>query len=231
MKIKEIPIQERPREKLLNNGVSTLSNEELLSIIIKTGTKNESAKSLASYVLKNVGSIQHMMDLNLTKLKKIKGIGDVKACELLALVELSKRINKEVDSINNIKIKSSNDIFNYYKCIFLKEKQEKFYCIYLNSSNKVINTKLLFTGTINKSNVYPREIFKEAYLNDAVSIICIHNHPTGNVNPSKNDIDITEQIKLIGLMMEIKLLDHIIIGKENYYSFMDNGKIWNIWRK
>ena len=225
MKIKEIPIQERPREKLLNNGVETLSNEELLAIIIKTGNKKESAKTLAAYILKSIDKIQNLASLNLSKLKKIKGIGSAKACEILAVIELSKRINKKLDSLNNIKITSSNKIFEYYKDTFYNEAQEKFYCIYLDSSNKVISTKLLFTGTINKSNVYPREIFKEAYLNDSVSIICVHNHPSGNIKPSQNDIEITEQIKLIGTMMEVKLLDHIIIGKDSYYSFMDNGKI------
>lgn|SRR5574344_197954 len=225
MKIKEIPVQERPRERLINSGANNLSNEDLLAIIIKTGNKTESAKSLANHILKSIGNIQNITNLNLSQLKKIKGIGSAKACEILALIELSKRINTKIDTIKNLKIDGTNKIYEYFKYVFINEKQEKFYCLYLNNSNNVIDTKLLFTGTINKTNVYPREIFKEAYLNDAVKIICIHNHPSGNIKPSQNDIEITEQIKLIGLMMDIKLLDHIIIGKESYYSFMENGKI------
>lgn len=231
MKIKEIPVQERPRERLINSGANNLSNEDLLAIIIKTGNKTESAKSLANHILKSIGNIQNITNLNLSQLKKIKGIGSAKACEILALIELSKRINTKIDTIKNLKIDGTNKIYEYFKYVFINEKQEKFYCLYLNNSNNVIDTKLLFTGTINKTNVYPREIFKEAYLNDAVKIICIHNHPSGNIKPSQNDIEITEQIKLIGLMMDIKLLDHIIIGKESYYSFMENGKIWNIYQK
>ena len=223
--IKEIPKEERPRERLINIGVQNLSNEELLAILLKSGTKNTSVKLLAANILKELNSISELKEMTFERLIKIKGIKQAKACELLASIELGRRINKKINNLNQIKIVDSTSIFEYYKSILIDIKQEYFYCVYLNTRNEIIKDKLLFVGTINESLVHPREIFKEAYLLSASSIICVHNHPTGNINPSKNDILITEQLKNVGLILGIKLLDHIIIGKDKYYSFMDNGKI------
>ena len=223
--IKEIPKEERPRERLINIGVQNLSNEELLAILLKSGTKNTSVKLLAANILKELNSISELKEMTFERLVKIKGIKQAKACELLASIELGRRINKKINNLNQIKIVDSTSIFEYYKSILIDIKQEYFYCVYLNTRNEIIKDKLLFVVTINESLVHPREIFKEAYLLSASSIICVHNHPTGNINPSKNDILITEQLKNVGLILGIKLLDHIIIGKDNYYSFMDNGKI------
>lgn len=223
--IKDIPIEERPRERLVNLGVENLSNEELLAILLKSGTKNMSVKLLASNILKQLDSINDLKDITLETLMKIKGIKKAKACELLASIELGKRINQKISNINQIKIIDSNSVFEYYKNILGDKKQEYFYCIYLNTKNQIIKDKLLFVGTINESLVHPREIFKEAYLLSASSIICIHNHPSGNITPSKNDILITKQLKEVGMLLGINLIDHIIIGKDEYFSFMDNGKI------
>lgn len=223
--IKDIPKEERPRERLINNGVENLSNEELLSILLKTGTKNTSVKVLANNILKEIESINNLKDITFEKLISIKGIKQAKACELLACIELGNRINKKISNINKIKIIDSNSIFEYYKIILQDKKQEYFYCVYLDTKNQIIKDKLLFVGTINESLVHPREIFKEAYILSASSIICIHNHPTGNVTPSKNDILITKQLKEVGITLGINVIDHIIIGKDEYYSFMDNGNI------
>lgn len=223
--IKDIPIDERPRERLINLGVENLSNEELLAILLKSGTKNSSVKVLASNILKELNSICDLKDITLENLIKIKGIKKAKACELLASIELGKRINQKFHNINQIKIVDSNSIFEYYKHLLGEKKQEYFYCVYLDTKNKIIKDKLLFVGTINEILVHPREIFKEAYLLSASSIICIHNHPTGNVTPSRNDIMITKQLKEVGTILGIQVLDHIIIGKDEYYSFVDNGKM------
>ena len=136
---------------------------------------------------------------------------------------MGKRINNKINNINQIKIYSSESIFNYYKDKLSDKLQEHFYCVYLDTKNHIIKDKLLFIGTINQSLVHPREVFKEAYLLSATSIICIHNHPSGNVNPSNNDIIITKQLREVGLLLGINVLDHIIIGKDKYYSFNDNG--------
>lgn len=223
--IKDIPLNERPRERLINKGVEYLSNEDLLAILLKTGTKENSVKVLANNILKQLDDINNLKEINLERLVKIKGIGKAKACELLAAIELGKRLNKKIDNLNQIKIYSSNSIYEYYQDKLKDKLQEYFYCVYLDTKNHIIKDKLLFIGTINESLIHPREIFKEAYLLSASGIICIHNHPSGNVNPSNNDIIMTKQLVEVGKILGIKVLDHIIIGKNNYYSFNDNNLV------
>ena len=223
--IKDLPINERPRERLLNLGVDKLSNEELLAIILKTGTKDISVKNLANNILKELDNIKDLKNMNIETLTKIKGIKQAKACEILASIELGKRINQKFENINQIKVMSAESIYYYYKDKLSDKKQECFYCVYLDTKNNIIKDKLLFMGTINESLVHPREVFKEAYLLSASSIICIHNHPSGNVNPSQNDIIITNQLKEVGIILGIKVLDHIIIGEDEYFSFMEKGMI------
>ena len=191
--------------------------------MLKCGTKDLSVKELANNILKQIDNINNLKDINYQNLIKIKGIGKAKACEILASIELGKRINNKINNINQIKIYSSESIFNYYKDKLSDKLQEHFYCVYLDTKNYIIKDKLLFIGTINQSLVHPREVFKEAYLLSATSIICIHNHPSGNINPSNNDIIITKQLKEVGTLLGINVLDHIIIGKDTYYSFNDNG--------
>ena len=223
--IKDIPLNERPRERLINKGDEHLSNEDLLAILLKTGTKENSVKVLANNILKQLDDINNLKEINLERLVKIKGIGKAKACELLAAIELGKRLNKKIDNLNQIKIYSSNSIYEYYQDKLKDKLQEYFYCVYLDTKNHIIKDKLLFIGTINESLIHPREIFKEAYLLSASGIICIHNHPSGNVNPSNNDIIMTKQLVEVGKILGIKVLDHIIIGKNNYYSFNDNDLV------
>ena len=225
VKIKDIPQSERPRERLIKNGVDSLSNEELLAIVLKTGTRGSSAKELASEILSKIGSIKKLRDINYESLSKIKGIGMSKACELLSIIELGKRINKEIDSIINISLTSTDMVYKFYKDKIGDKQQEYFYCIYLDNRKKIINEKLLFIGTVNYSLVHPREVFKEAYLLGASSIICVHNHPGGNPIPSKQDFEITNKLIEAGKILGIQVLDHIIICKNNYYSFLENDDI------
>ncbi len=223
--IKDIPLSERPRERLINKGVEYLSNEDLLAILLKTGTKDYSVKTLASNILKQIENINNLKDINLESLIKIKGIGKAKACEILAAIELGKRLNQKIDNLNQIKVYSSSSIYEYYQAKLGDKLQEYFYCVYLDTKNHIIKDKLLFIGTINESLIHPREIFKEAYLLSASSIICVHNHPSGNINPSNNDIIMTKQLIEVGKILGIKVLDHIIIGKDNYFSFNDNNLV------
>lgn len=225
IKIKDIPTFDRPRERLINLGVECLSNEELFAIVLKVGTREISAKDLSAILLSKVGGINNLKEYNLEKLKKIKGIGTAKACLILAIIELSRRMNREVSNINNTKFKNCEVVYKYYKDILKDKKQEYFYCIYLDNSKKIIKDKLLYIGTINYSIVHPREVFKEAYLLSASAIICVHNHPSGNVLPSKPDIDLTKNLISVGNILGIKVLDHIIIGNNNYYSFLENNDI------
>ena len=225
VKIKEIPLNDRPRERLINSGSNTLSNEELLAIILDTGTKDKSAKDLAISVLSKINHISELKDINYQNLISIKGIGISKATKILSLIELSKRINVKLETLNNIKANNSKVIYEYFKEKLMDEKQEYFYCLYLNNKKRIIKNKLLYIGTINQTLIHPRDIFKEAYLLSASAIICIHNHPSGNTAPSKEDIMMTKNLKEVGLIMGINVVDHIIIGKNSYYSFFENGDI------
>ncbi len=224
VKLKELPVLERPRERLINVGVENLSDEELLSIILKTGSKEMSVKELAAYILSNLGGIENLKNINYHEVKKIKGIGEAKACMLVALSEIARRMNRKVASLMGVKLNTPLKIFEFYKSK-INDDQEQFYCIYLDASKKVIEEKLLFIGTVNYSLVHPRDIFKEAYLLNATGIICVHNHPSGEVRPSKEDINLTIRLKEIGVLMGVRVIDHIIIGDDKYYSFLENGKI------
>ncbi len=213
--IRDVPIEERPRERGLNNGIEKLSNSELLAIILRSGTKNKSVQELAFEIIQLAGNITNFHNLTFNKLLMIKGMGKVKA------FELGKRIYWEPDR-KEIKIKSAQDVFENYQNLFVNVEQEQFYCLYLNNKNVVIERKLLFMGTINRSIVHPREIFKNAYLTSASGIICIHNHPSGDINPSDEDRRLTKALVDIGQFQSIPILDHVIIGKNSYYSFMEN---------
>ena len=223
-KIKDLPVLDRPVERLLNCGVETLSNEELLAIILKSGTREKSVKDISLEILKNY-NIHDLLNINLESITNIKGIGKIKAATLLAAVELGKRMNKKIDTLNDIRITDSQKVFIYFNDLFKDKTQEYFYCLYLDNNKKVVKNKMLFKGTLNYSTVHPREIFKEAYLSGATSLICIHNHPTGNIKPSKNDIELTNNLIKTGMLLGIKIDDHIIIGKDNYFSFFENNLI------
>lgn len=224
-KLKEIPKIDRPRERLINFGAESLSNEELLSILLKTGTKDVSVKELASTILNKIGEINKLNEINYHILSSIQGVGSAKACTLLAVVELSKRITRKNASLNNVIIKSADIAFDYFQYIFKDQKQEYFYVIYLDNKKRVIENKLLFKGTLNQSIVHPREVFKSACILSASSIICVHNHPSGNVEPSKEDINLTKRLSEIGILMGIKVVDHLIISDDKYFSFLENNLI------
>lgn len=225
VKIKDLPIQERPCERLIQDGASNLSNEDLIAIVFKTGTRDLSAKELALNLLSKIDNITSLNEINYNFLTKIKGIGMMKACNLLASIELGRRINTNINSLNDISFTSASIVFDYFKNKLCYKKQEYFYCIYLNNAKKIIKEKLLFIGTINYSIVHPREVFKEAYNLSASAIICVHNHPSNNLIPSRDDVEITNKLKEIGHILDIQVLDHIIVGKNKYFSFLENDLI------
>lgn len=222
MKLKQIPKSERPREKLIKYGKENLSNSELLALILKTGIKDINAVDVANNLLKEIGNITNLKNINLNTLKNIKGIGEAKAIELIALTELSKRIHF---NLNDKKIKLSNPkiIYEQNKYLFDGLKQEHFYALYLNNKKELIERKLLFMGTINKSVVHPREVFKEAYNLSASSIVCMHNHPGGDFLPSPEDIKLTKALIEIGNLNGIPIVDHLIITNDGYYSFYEKN--------
>lgn len=225
IRMKEMPINDRPIERLEQYGAQALSNEELLSILIKCGTKKESVKEVAGHVLKSVQKIQELKYLSLSQFTSISGIGKTKAITILAALELGKRVNQKNETIYKRKITNADIVYDFYKDQIGDHLQEHFYCLYLDSQKRVIKQKLIFLGTLDFSIVHPREIFKEAYALSASSIICIHNHPSDQVEPSKQDLSITNQLVEIGNLLGIPVNDHIIIGKKHYYSFFEHNRI------
>lgn len=222
---KNLPDSDKPRERLYLYGSENLSNEELISIILKTGTKNMSVKEVSLKLLEIVGDISKFKDVGINTLMKIDGIGRVKAIEIKAALELGRRVYMNNNDVNKIIFNSAEIIYNYFYNILSEKKQEYFYCVYVDTKTKYIDKKCLFVGTINTSVVHPREIFKEAYLLSANGIICVHNHPTGDSTPSKEDISITKKLKEVSIIHGIKFIDHVIIGNGNYFSFFDNNMI------
>lgn len=222
--IREIPEGERPRERFKNFGVESLSNEELLSILLRTGTSKKSVKDLSIDILKEV-DINDMENINYNTLKKIKGVGDVKAITILAAIEFGKRVLNKQDNI--VTIRTGNDVYKLIKGEMSNELQEKFLAIYLDTRNKIIFKKVIFVGTVNNSSVTARDVFREAVKNNAASMILAHNHPAGSITPSKDDIYLTMEFIKLGRMMGIGVIDHLIIGKNNYYSLREsNGDLF-----
>lgn len=222
IKFKDLPKNELPRERFIKYGVESLSNEELLSIILKTGTKNIPVNVVSLEILSSIKDVTKLKDMKINNLTNIKGVGRVKAITLLASIELGRRIYNSNNNLKRYNIKNPIDIISYFNELLKDKKQEEFYVLYLDNKNNVIENKKLFVGTLNKSIVHPREIFKEAYILSSASIVCVHNHPSGNVTPSQEDISLTRKIHEIALIHEIKLLDHIIVGDNNYFSFYEN---------
>lgn len=225
-KMKDIPLSERPRERLLEEGSKNLTNKELLAIILRTGTKNKNATDLALEILKKY-QLSDLKQITINELLNINGIGQTKATQIIATIELGKRIflNKP---IGLKKLTNAKSIWEDMKYLFSNLEQECFYCLYFNNNQQLIERKLLFMGTINKSTIHPREIFKEAYRLSASSIVCMHNHPSNNLTHSKADIDLTEKLIKIGYIQGIPIIDHIIVGDDDFYSFYEHNNILNL---
>ena len=222
---KNIPESDKPRERLYQYGSENLSDEELISIILKTGAKGISVKEVSLKLLENVGDIKRLKDIGINTLIGINGIGRVKAIEIKAAIELGRRIYIENNKLGGIILNNSLKIYEYFKDLVGDKKQEYFYTVYVDTKGRYIDKKCLFVGTINNSIVHPREIFKEAYLLSANGIICIHNHPSGDPTPSKEDVVITRKIKEIAMIHGIRLVDHLIVGVNSYYSFYEDNKL------
>lgn len=214
---------DRPREKFLKNGPATLSDSELLAILIRSGTKSQSAVDLCKHILQLYdNNIAKLSRMSVLELSKFKGIGKVKAITILVALELGRRRQKA--DINNLsKITCSKNAFDLIGPDLSDKSEEEFWVLYLNQANKINAKEFLSKGGITGTVVDQRLLFRNALGHKAVSVILIHNHPSGNCQPSEADKTLTRKMKEAGQLLEIKVLDHIIIAGNNYYSFADEG--------
>lgn len=222
MRINELADNQKPRERLLSHGASHLSHAELLAILINTGRKGSSSIDIANELLKSVDNLKELKMLSISDLNKVKGVGLYKALILKAAFELGERMHSgSVD--DKIQISSPKDVADFMMGKMEHLTQEKFIALFLNSKNVIIKQKTIFVGTLNSSIVHPREIFSEAIKCASNAIIVLHNHPSGDVTPSNEDIKTTERLKKCGQVLGIDLLDHIIIGDHTYLSMVEEG--------
>lgn len=223
--IKEWASEDRPREKLLEKGVTSLSNAELLAILIGSGNREENAVDLSKKILnQHNNSLTKLGRTTIHELCKIKGIGNAKAISIVAAIELGKRRNS-MNGEQLPKITASSDAFKVISSYLIDIHHEEFWCLYLNRANEVIHKEKISQGGISGTVMDIRLIIKKGVEVVASSIIVAHNHPSGNTSPSREDIATTNKLKEAAQIMDIPLLDHLIIGGNKYYSFADNGEI------
>lgn len=222
--IRDVPKDDRPRERLLSAGPESLADHELLAILLRTGTKEESVLQLAHRLLQHFEGLRLLKDASIEEITSIKGIGTTKAIQILAAIELGRRIHR-LGYNDRYVIRSPEDGAKYVMEDMRFLSQEHFIAIYLNTKNQVIHRKTIFIGSLNASIVHPREVFKEAIKRSAASIICAHNHPSGDPTPSREDIDVTKRLAECGRIIGIELLDHLIIGDQKFVSLKEKGYV------
>lgn len=223
--VKELPLDDRPREKLLMRGAQNLSDAELVAILLRTGKKGNSVIEIARELIQTEGNLAMLATKSVDSLQKVSGIGKDKAATLAAAFELSRRILSQSKWFSDQKVTSPQDIADIFIPLLRDDNKERFIVVCLNSSNKIIKHETISIGNLNSSVVHPREIFKVAIDNSSASIILIHNHPSGNPEPSNEDISITKKIVESGKILDIPVFDHLIIAGETYTSFVEKRLI------
>lgn len=222
--IKEMPDDLKPRERFKKYGVQALSDDEILSILMRCGSREKSVKDLSIELLSLI-KMHDFRHIDFNYLKSIKGIGEVKAMTLIAAVEFGMRVTSNRNNI--LKVRSSKDVYDIVKDEMEGQLQEKLLVLYLDNRKCLLLKKVIFIGTVNASSVYPRDVFREAVKCNSVGIIIVHNHPAGTINPSYQDVYLTNQFIKLGKMMDIEVVDHLIIGFGSYYSFREsNGDLF-----
>jgi len=221
--IKNWPEDEKPREKLIKYGEHTLTDTELLAILLRTGVKGMSAIDLARKIVQRFGSFRNMSHTSINKWKDIKGLGNAKLCQIKAAIELGRRFREKEMREEKPKVSKPEDVIDYIMPRMRDLKYELFTILHLDSKNRIFDKTELEQGTVNQANPIIREIFQKAIENFTASIICVHNHPSGDPEPSKEDKEFTKAIVRAGEVLNIKVLDHIIIGDNRYYSFADHN--------
>ncbi len=218
--MKNMPKIDQPRERFDRLGASSLSDYEILAIILGNGYKNKSVLDLAQEILRKFTNIQDFLQITTKELEGVKGLGHVKALRIMASIEFAKRVNR---SVSKESVRISSDVYDLMIGEMKGKKQETFYVITLDSKCHVISKRLLFVGSQTRTITHPREIFKIAVKDSAVGIIICHNHPSGIPNPSMADLEFTKKIYRLGIEMEIELYDHVIISDDAYYSLKEHN--------
>lgn len=222
--IRDVQSDNRPRERLIQQGAESLANQELLAILLRTGTKDLSVMALANEVLQYAENLHALKQITLAELTSIKGIGEAKAVQLLAATELGRRLaQKRVD--DTYTIRSPADAAAYVMPDMVGLMQEHFVVLFLNVKNQIMHKQTIFIGSLNSSIVHPREVFREAIKRAAATIICVHNHPSGSSDPSPEDIEVTKRLQEAGYIIGIEVIDHVIIGNHQYTSLKEKGYI------
>ncbi|MCG3089248.1 RadC family protein [Sporosarcina cyprini] len=222
MMIRDVHISDRPRERLIRQGASSLSNQELIAILLRTGTKEESVLMLANRILSSFDKIQDLREATIEEMMSVKGVGQAKAVQILAAVEIGKRLYQK-HTQGRYTIRSPEDAAAYLMTDMSTLQQEHFVVLFLNVKNEVLHKQTVFIGSLNSSIVHPREIFREAVKRSAASIIVAHNHPSGHPAPSPEDIEVTKRLVEAGSIVGIDLLDHVIIGDHRFISLKEKG--------
>lgn len=221
-KITEWPKEERPREKLIKYGAASLSDAELIAILLRTGAGKITAVDLAKTLIREFRTLNHLSSRTLKELEGYKGLGEVKSVTLQAAFELGRR-SATAKGDSRVKISSPEDVVKIFSSRFRDLKQEMFQVLLLDSANHLLDEKVITVGILNSSLVHPREVFQPAILEPAASIILLHNHPSGNPEPSPDDLQITRQIVEAGKILGIPVHDHIILAIDKYCSFVEKG--------
>jgi DNA repair protein RadC len=220
--IKEWPEEERPRERLLKHGATGMSDAQLLAIILRTGGQNKSAMDMAIELIDKFGGVSNMEQASLTEYCSIKGLGKAKAAQIKAALELGRRMLQERGGKGPV-FSSGADVYSFFHPKFIGLKKEVFHCALLDVKNRLIRDARVSEGTLTSSLIHPRESFREAVRESAASVIFVHNHPSGDPSPSRDDILITGKLESAGETVGIRVLDHIIIGDGHYTSMREKG--------
>lgn len=220
--MKDLPPEERPRERMQAFGADKLSNTELLAIILRTGYKDETVIHLAERILHRGGGLRFLPDFTLEELQQIKGVGLAKAVQIKAALELGRRLAASMRP-SSTAFSSPQDVAAFLKEEMRYYKKEYFKIILLNTKNQVIAVEDISVGSLNSSIVHPREIFNPSIKKSAASLILVHNHPSGDPTPSREDMEVTKRLAEGGKILGIKVLDHIVIGENSFFSFKEKG--------
>ncbi|TCS76496.1 DNA replication and repair protein RadC [Effusibacillus lacus] len=220
--VRDVPVEDRPRERMLRDGSQSLSNADLLAILLRTGSNGQSVMSLAEQLLARFGGLRSLMEADIREMTDIPGMGPAKALQVQAAIELGKRIARLTRKPLTV-IRSPQDVADLFMDRLRFEKKEHFIVVHLDTKNQVLTEETVSVGSLDSSIVHPREIFKTALKKSSASIICVHNHPSGDPTPSREDILVTKRLAEVGQIMGIELLDHVVIGEQRFISLKEQG--------